>query len=134
MTMALSPCSATPAALRAGFPLDESAYESIRRRMVLDYCKWDPQVGDSETIGRFPLILSREAWEELAAMPPSGAPYVYVPLHFQPEMTTLVLAPFCVDQIAVIENVAKTLPIDHRLYVKEHKASLGRRPFGYSTS
>jgi hypothetical protein len=63
--------------------------------------------------------------------PVDGERFVFFPLHFQPEMTTLVLAPYCVDQIAVVENVAKTLPIDHRLYVKEHKASLGRREIGY---
>jgi Glutathionylspermidine synthase preATP-grasp len=67
MTTLLAPCSVAPGALRAGLPLDESVYESVRRRMVLDYCKWDPQVGDSETIGRFPLILSRAAWKELAS-------------------------------------------------------------------
>ncbi len=63
--------------------------------------------------------------------PVPGECYVFFPLHFQPEATTLMWAPFNVNQIAVIENVAKTLPIDHLLYVKEHKASLGRRPSGY---
>jgi len=63
--------------------------------------------------------------------PVPGEKYVFFPLHFQPELTTLILAPFYVNQIATIENVAKTLPIDHVLYVKEHKASLGRRPPGY---
>jgi hypothetical protein len=57
--------------------------------------------------------------------------FVFFPLHFQPELTTLILAPYAVNQIAVIENLAKTLPIDHVLCVKEHKASLGRRPLGY---
>lgn len=57
--------------------------------------------------------------------------FVFFPLHFQPELTTLILAPYAVNQIAVIENLAKTLPVDHVLVVKEHKASLGRRPFGY---
>jgi len=63
--------------------------------------------------------------------PVDGEPFIFFPLHFQPELTTLILAPFYVNQIAAIENVAKTLPIDQVLYVKEHKASLGRRPSGY---
>jgi hypothetical protein len=63
--------------------------------------------------------------------PRPGEKFVFFPLHFQPELTTLVLAPHFVNQVAVIENLAKTLPIDHVLYVKEHKASLGRRPLGY---
>jgi hypothetical protein len=58
--------AASPA-LRAGLAVDDDAFAAIRRRMVLDYCKWDPQVGDVATIGRFPLILSRAAWRELAS-------------------------------------------------------------------
>jgi hypothetical protein len=65
------------------------------------------------------------------ALPVDGEKYVFFPLHYQPEATTLVWAPYYVDQIAAVENIAKTLPIDHVLYVKEHKASLGRRPLGY---
>lgn len=63
--------------------------------------------------------------------PVEGEKFVFFPLHLQPEMTTAVLAPFCTDQLALLENIAKSLPIDHRLYVKEHKASLGRRPLSY---
>lgn len=63
--------------------------------------------------------------------PVPGEKFVFFPLHFQPEMTTLVLGPYAVNQVAVVENIAKTLPIDHRLYVKEHKACLGRRETGY---
>jgi hypothetical protein len=51
-----APSTAATAALRAGTLLDDAVYQSIRRRMVLDHCKWDPQVGDVETIGRFGLI------------------------------------------------------------------------------
>lgn len=72
-------------------------------------------------------VLDRAHFEE----PVPGEKFVFFPLHFQPELTTLILAPYAVNQIAVIENLAKTLPIDHVLYVKEHKASLGRRPVGY---
>lgn len=63
--------------------------------------------------------------------PVPGEKFVFFPLHFQPESTTLIWAPYYMDQIATVENIAKTLPIDHRLYVKEHKGSLGRRALGY---
>ena len=56
--------------------------------------------------------------------------YVLFPLHFQPETTTLVAAPFYVDQVSLIEDVARCLPIGVRLYVKEHSASIGRRSLG----
>jgi hypothetical protein len=63
--------------------------------------------------------------------PRAGDRFIFFPLHYQPEATTLIWAPFHVNQVATIENIAKTLPVDHLLYVKEHKGSLGRRSIGY---
>jgi hypothetical protein len=63
--------------------------------------------------------------------PMVGERFVFFPLHFQPELTTLTLAPFHLEQLSVVENIAKALPLDHRLYVKEHPSSIGRRPMGY---
>jgi hypothetical protein len=37
--------------------IDDSAFYNLRMRMALDYGKWDPQTGDSETLARFALIL-----------------------------------------------------------------------------
>jgi glutathionylspermidine synthase len=34
--------------------------------MVLDHCKWDPQVGDTGTLAPFPLILGDSTWRQLA--------------------------------------------------------------------
>ena len=44
--------------------------------------------------------------------------YVYFPLHVDPEASTMVLSPFHTNQIALIENLSKSLPTDH-LLVKE---------------
>jgi len=63
--------------------------------------------------------------------PVKGEKYVLYPLHFQPEASTLVLAPYYLDQLALIENMAKSLPVGYRLYVKEHFTSQGRRPFSF---
>lgn len=68
--------------------------------------------------------LSRGAFEA----PVPNERYVLYPLHFQPEVSTLVWAPFAVDQPTLIEDIAKSLPIGYRLYVKEHFGSIGRRP------
>src|SRR5215470_17004843 len=38
----------------------------IRRRSVLDGCKWDPQVGDIDTLSPFPLVLKASVWNQLA--------------------------------------------------------------------
>lgn len=46
--------------------------------------------------------------------------FVYFPLHYQPERVLLFDAPFYDNQISIIISIAKSLPIDHLLYVKEH--------------
>ncbi len=53
--------------LRAGPPLPPAAFATLRRTLVLDHCKWDPQVGDVATVADFPLYLRRSHWRRLAA-------------------------------------------------------------------
>lgn len=58
-------------------------------------------------------------------------PFAYFPLHYEPEASLLVSAPEHVDQVAVIEAAADSLPDGWVLAVKEHRPMLGRRPGGY---
>ena len=53
--------------------------------------------------------------------------YVLVPLHYQPEASTMTLAPFYLEQLTFIKNLSKAIPIDYYLYVKEHPAMLTNR-------
>lgn len=46
--------------------------------------------------------------------------FLYFPLHTEPEAKILATAPFFTDQINIVENVARSIPIDQVLYVKEH--------------
>jgi len=46
--------------------------------------------------------------------------FVYFPLHAQPEPSTGVLAPMHLNQAALVEQVSRSLPMTHKLYVKEH--------------
>jgi glutathionylspermidine synthase len=46
-------------------PLRDSDYAQIRRRLILDHCKWDPQVADVCTLATFPLILTQSTWKQL---------------------------------------------------------------------
>lgn len=70
-----SPFSVSPTALeetaqlhlRAGPSVEPRAFAAIRRRMVLDGCKWDPQVGDVSTLAPFPLAMRAGVWRQLAA-------------------------------------------------------------------
>lgn len=57
--------------------------------------------------------------------------YVYFPLHVQPESSTMTLAPFYLNQVAIIENLAKSVPAGVQVYVKEHPNMLGKRPISY---
>jgi hypothetical protein len=65
----------------------------------------------------------------LFELPRENEPFVLFPLQTDPEATTLVHAPFYVDQAAVAENVARSLPIGYKLYVKEHPmVNFGYKP------
>ena len=57
--------------------------------------------------------------------------YVLFPLHLQPEATTLVCAAKYERQLFFIDQLAKSLPVDTKLYVKEHYAILGHRELGF---
>lgn len=56
---------ATP--YRCGPRLEPTAFARLRRSLVLDHCKWDPQVGDIGTLADFPLLMPRGIWLRLAA-------------------------------------------------------------------
>jgi hypothetical protein len=56
---------------------------------------------------------------------------VYFPLHVQPEYTTDVRAPFYTNQGALIENIAKSVPMGYRVVVKEHPGMKGERKLSY---
>lgn len=52
----------------AGSAIEPDAFYDLRRRLILDGCKWDPQVGDVETISRFPLIIRESQWSLLRSL------------------------------------------------------------------
>jgi hypothetical protein len=37
--------------------IDPTAFAEVRRRMMLEGCKWNPQVGDVAPLALFPLVL-----------------------------------------------------------------------------
>ncbi len=46
--------------------------------------------------------------------------FLYFPLASEPEARIMVTSPFYTNQITLVENIAKSIPIDSVLYVKEH--------------
>jgi glutathionylspermidine synthase len=64
--------SASPLVL-AGPPLEPGAFAAVRRRMIFDHCKWDPQVEDVSVLAPFPLVIEEPTWHELATLAESLA-------------------------------------------------------------
>jgi len=53
--------------------------------------------------------------------------FAYFPLHIDPEVATMLYAPFYTNQLELIRAIARSLPIDMPLYVKEHPGMVGYR-------
>ncbi|HET7694525.1 MAG TPA: glutathionylspermidine synthase family protein [Vicinamibacterales bacterium] len=49
-------------------PLASAAFADVRRRAIVDCCKWDPQVGDVCVIARTPLVITRAAWDAVVRL------------------------------------------------------------------
>ncbi|HET8793848.1 MAG TPA: hypothetical protein VFM31_08640, partial [Nitrososphaeraceae archaeon] len=55
--------------------------------------------------------------------PDLNVPFVYFPMNVVEEYNLLHYAPFYTDQIEVIRHIAKSIPVDYTLYVKEHRGA-----------
>jgi len=47
-------------------------------------------------------------------------PFVYFPLHQEPERVLLIASPFYTNQVETVRHIAKSLPPNYKLCVKEH--------------
>ncbi len=46
--------------------------------------------------------------------------FIYFPLHQEPERILLIGSPYYTNQLETVRNIAKSIPINYKLYVKEH--------------
>ena len=60
-----------------------------------------------------------------------AGPFVYYPLHLDPEMTTIMLSAEFPNQAEVVRLLSQQLPTGYRLLVKENPKMIGRRPADY---
>ena len=60
--------------------------------------------------------------KNLSRIIPEKQKFVYYPLHIEQERNLLIAAPFFTNQVELIRNIAKSLPINFKLVVKEHPA------------
>lgn len=84
-------------------------------------------INDSATIISFKRK-SRESFfdKNLIRHIDSKIPFIYYPLHFEPERALLIENTYHSNQIELITNIAKSLPINYKLFVKDHPASKKR--------
>jgi len=54
--------------------------------------------------------------------------YVFFPLQFEPEMFASLFSGFYTDQLWLVRQIARAVPIEFKVYVKEHPAMYGYRP------
>lgn len=64
-------------------------------------------------------------------LPDLNRKYYLFPLHMQPEASTIVCASKYENQLFAIDQIAKSIPGDAIVYVKEHCAGLGGRPISF---
>jgi hypothetical protein len=57
--------------------------------------------------------------------------YAYYPLHVEPEIALSLFGREYLNQIELVRNIAKALPVTWKLVVKDHPAGVGRRNIGY---
>lgn len=57
--------------------------------------------------------------------------YAFYPLHKEPEVTMLVYGRPFLNQIEVVRNIARSLPVGMKLVVKEHPGAIGYRSKDY---
>jgi len=63
--------------------------------------------------------------------PDLGRKYLYVPLHVKPEVADMFFGKDYAHHEAYIADLAKRIPSDCVLYVKDHPAMVGRRPMSF---
>lgn len=69
--------------------------------------------------------------EDLYSEPDYEEDYAFFPLHVEPEISILLLSPFYFDQVALIRQIAMSLPLHYKLYIKEHPMMKNKRPREY---
>jgi hypothetical protein len=66
-------------------------------------------------------------WDRLFEQPREGERFVFYALNYEPEHTLDVEAPHFTSTLETVRNIARSLPLGVRLYVKEHPTGLGLR-------
>ena len=102
--------------------------ENARRNKCVEYVKIDPLRKVRANL----LRITRKQLTRSVFGPtdPDSIPSrsVFFAIHYQPEQSTLAQGIWHVNQVALVENISKSLPLGYTLVVKEHPWGRGNRP------
>lgn len=73
-------------------------------------------------VRKFKLPFKLKTMKKYYKEPDLSCKYYLLPLHYQPEASTMTYAQYYLNQLAFIENISKSIPGGTYLYVKEHPA------------
>lgn len=95
-------------AVRYNFQLHKGYWSTRQRRLLLEFAR--------KTYHR---------WFVRTDNGPFTEPYVFMTLHLQPEATTSLFTPYHVNQLAVVENLSRAVPLGWKVVVKPNKTMVG---------
>jgi len=84
-------------------------YGRTKQKLFLFKFKMFPEVKKRKN------FLDKNAYKTI-----SNENFIYSPLSVEPERTLLIDTPYFTNQIETVYHIAKSIPIDYTLYVKEH--------------
>jgi hypothetical protein len=101
---------------------------NAKRDKKVDYLKIDPIRKLQANMLR--LARKRMARNSFGPVDVEAVPArsVFYAMHYQPEQSTLAQGIWYVNQVALVENISKSLPLGYTLVVKEHPWGRGNRP------
>ncbi|WP_421782410.1 hypothetical protein [Kiloniella litopenaei] len=111
-------------------------YKALRRKAGDIYHKRQYSYGNYLLSDRLKEAwLLRKAWaKELSnpvVMKSLDRPYVFFPLHVEPESSLMAESAMTDNQLTCLDWLAKTIPSNWRIIVKEHPGFTARRPEGF---
>ncbi len=75
------------------------------------------------------MYFRRKGLSDLYSSPDFSEKYIYFPLHVPLDFQLTVREPQYLNQVELLSQVAKMLPVGYKLYTKEHPASIGGYAF-----
>ena len=75
----------------------------------------------------------KKYYNSLTVKPNFNENYVFLPLHYQPEMTSSPSGDIFVDQLLCVDALAGNLPADYKIYIKEHPSQFREHTEGHTS-